>query len=233
MARVGIEWINDFPAPCTQNQLSYCDETSIGFQDGMASRGHTRAFNWGNGNAFERDFRDPANGGDDSNWADNVDFVHFSSHGGTDANVFTGCFGRRVDKCRWRSDEARFGNKELESLCLDACNSLDLTGNIVTTWQGTFHGLRMIFGFTDLVSDSWWTGGRGHAFGRRAGNNERLTNAWLDECYSFWCDDNPVAMAAGRNQADALNRRDNERLGGGFGDIPNNQVGWFAWRWRS
>ena len=116
MARVGIEWINGFPSPCTQNQLSYCDETSIGFQDGMASRGHVRAFNWGNGNAFERDFRDPANGGDDSNWADNVDFILFLSHGGTDDNVFTGCFGRRVDKCRWRSDEARFGNVKIKPI---------------------------------------------------------------------------------------------------------------------
>ena len=234
MARVGVEWINEFPAPCTQNTLSYCDETSVGFLNGMTSRGHATAFNWGNGNAFERDFRDPANGGDDSNWADNVDFVHFSSHGGTtDDNVFEGCLGKKVDRCRWRSDEARLGNKELEYLCIDACNSLELTRNVIATWRGAFHGLRMVFGFTDLVSDSWWTGGRGYRFGRRAGNGDRLTNAWLDECYSYWCDDNPVAMAAGRNQADALSRRDNERLGGGFGDIPNNQVGWFAWRWRS
>ena len=28
-------------------------------------------------------------------------------------------------------------------------------------------------------------------------------------------------------------RRDNERLGGGFGDIPAGEVRWFAWRWRS
>ena len=40
-------------------------------------------------------------------------------------------------------------------------------------------------------------------------------------------------MAAGRTEADALNRRDNERLGGGFGDIPRAEVRWFAWRWRS
>ena len=87
---------------------------------------------------------------------------------------------------RGRSDRARFGNNQLEYLCIDACNSLELTRNIIATWQNAFHGLRMIFAFTDLVSDSWWTGGRGFWFGRRAGNGERLTNAWLDECYSFW-----------------------------------------------
>ena len=100
-------------------------------------------------------------------------------------------------------------------------------------WQNAFDGLRMMLAFTDLVSDSWWTGGRGYNFGRRAGNGGRLTDAWLDECYSFWADDNPVTMAAGRSQADAINRRDNERLGSGFGDIPRGEVRWFAWRWRS
>jgi hypothetical protein len=234
MATVGVEWINNFPGPCTQNTLSYCDETSVGFLDGMVSRGHTSRFNWGNGNAFEQDFRDPANGGDDTNWIDSVDFAHFSSHGSTSsANIFEGYFGSPVTSCTWRSDKARFGNTQLEYLCLDTCNSLELTRDIIAVWQNAFDGLRMVLAFTDLVSDSWWTGGRGFRFGRRAGNGGRLTDAWLDECYSFWLDDNPVTMAAGRSQADAINRRDNERLGSGFGDIPRGEVRWFAWRWRS
>jgi hypothetical protein len=234
MATVGAEWINNFPVPCDQNELSYCDDTSVGFLNGMVSRGHTQRFNWGDGNAWEQDFRDPAFGGDDTNWVDSVDFAHFSSHGGTSAaNIFSGYFGSQNTACTWRSDRARFGNNNLEYLCIDACNSLELTRNLIATWQNAFWGLRMILAFTDVVSDSWWTGGRGYGFGRRAGNNERLTDAWLDECYSFWLDDNPITMAAGRNQADANNRRDNERLGAGFGDIPNNEIGWFAWRWRS
>ena len=234
MAKIGVEWINNFPPPCDQNELSYCDETSVGFLNGMLSRGHTEKFNWGNGNAFERDFRDPAFSGDDTNWVDAVDFAHFSAHGSTNAsNVFSGFFGGKVDNCTWRSDKARFGNTELEYLCIDACNSLELTRDIIATWHNSFHGLRMVLAFTDVVSDSWWTGGRGYNFARRAGNGGRLTDAWLDECYSFWCDDNPVTMAAGRTQSDAINRRDNERLGGGFGDIPHAEVAWYAWRWRS
>ena len=85
MAKIGVEWINDFPPPCDQNELSYCDETSVGFLNGMVSRGHTAQFNWGKGNAFERDFRDPAFGGDDTNWVDAVDFAAF--------------FVARVDEC--------------------------------------------------------------------------------------------------------------------------------------
>jgi Family of unknown function (DUF6345) len=235
MASVGIEWINKFPAPCTQNELSYCDDTSVGFLTGMTSRGHAATFNWGDKNAWEQDFRDVSLGGDDVHWADNVDFVHFSSHGGTDArNVFHGYFGSKVDACNWRSDQARYGDDwNLEYLCIDACNSLELTGDVIAVWSGTFQRLHQIFAFTDLVSDSWWTGGRGYGFGRRAGDNEVLSDAWLDECYSFWLDDNPVAMAAGRSQADAINRLDNERVFSGFDDIPRNQVAWFQWKWRS
>lgn len=233
MARVGVEWINNFPAPCMQNTLSYCDETSRGFLDGMVSRGHTRVFEWSDANAWERDFRDPVSGGDDTNWADDVDFVHFSSHGSTSStNVFSGFFGVSRDSCTWTSSGARLGNSNLEYLCIDACNSIELTRDPVATWHGSFQGLRMVLGFTDLVSDAGWTSGRGNDFGRRAGNGDRLTTAWLDAGYSFWLDDNPVAMAAGRNRADAENRLDNERLGA-FTDIPNNQIGSYSWRWRS
>ena len=149
--------------------------------------------------------------------------------GGKKSSAIRSCPVSRL----WTSSRARLGNSNLEYLCIDACNSVELTRDPVATWHGAFQGLRMVFGFTDTVSDSWWTGGRGNDFGRRAGNGDRLTDAWLDAGYSFWLDDNPVAMAAGRNQADAENRLANERLGGGFGDIPNNQIGWYAWRWRS
>jgi hypothetical protein len=235
MVAVGAEWINVFPGACNQNTLAYCDETSQGFLNGMTSRGHTKVFDWGDGNAWERDFRDVTNGGDDRNWADNVDFVHFSAHGSTDSNnVFKGYFGTQMAACTWRSNQARYGdNWNLEYLCIDACNSLELSRNVIAVWQNTFQGLHQIFAFTDLVSDSWWTAGRGYDFGRRAGNNEVLSNAWLDECYSSWADDYPVAMAAGRTPADAVNRLNNERLFSGFGDIPNSQITWFQWKWRS
>lgn len=201
----------------------------------MVSRGHSGTFLWGDGNAFERDFRDVSLGGDDVNWVDNVDFAHFSSHGSTNAsNVFRGFFGSQHDSCSWRSTQARYGdNWNLEYLCIDACNSLELSRDVVAAWSNTFQGLHQIFAFTDLVSDSWWTAGRGYNFGRRVGNNEKLSEAWLDECYSFWADDDPVAMAVGRNKSDAINRLNNERINSGFGDIPHGEIRSFQWRRRS
>lgn len=234
MVRVGVEWINQFPSPCSQNTLDWCDETSEGFMNGMVSRGHSNTFDWGDSNAWERDFRDTANGGDDSNWIDAVDFAHFSSHGSTtSSNVFMGFFGGRTDNCTWASNQARFGdNWNLEWLAIDACNSLELTRDVIATWHQTFAGLHQIFAFTDLVSDGSSTSDRGYRFGRRAGNNEPLGDAWLDECFSAAADDNPVAMAAGRTLQDAENRLDNERINSGFDDIPHDQVEWYAWKWR-
>ena len=139
----------------------------------MTSRGHTQAFDWGNGNAWEQDFRDVSLSGDDRNWADNVDFVHFSAHGGTNSsNVFQGYFGTQIGACTWRSDQARFGdNWNLEYLCIDACNSLELSRNVIATWQNTFQGLHQIFAFTDVVSDASWTPGA--ATGRAPGRQQR------------------------------------------------------------
>jgi Family of unknown function (DUF6345) len=234
MVSVGVEWINNFPEPCDQPELSYCDDTAVGFYNGMVSRGHSGSFNWGNSNAWERDFRDSIFGGDDHNWIDNVDFAHFSSHGSCSVNnVYRGYFGGQVDNCTWQSDSARLGNQNLEWLALDTCNSLELTRNIISVWHNAFHRLHMILGFTDLVSDSSWTASRGYNFGRRAGNNDKLADAWLDECYSFWADDNPVAMTSGRTRDDAIYRRDNERIYSNFSDIPHNEISWYAWKWRS
>jgi hypothetical protein len=234
VATVGVEWINNFPPPCDFNELSYCDETSVGFANAMRNRGHTVAFNWGDGSAWERDFRDPAFGGSDTSWSDSVDFVHFSAHGscGTD-NVFRGYFGSQVDSCTWRSDRARFGNTNLEYLIIDACQSLELSRDIIAVWHNAFYGLHMVFGFNRFVSDSWWTGGRGYDFGWRVGGGDRLSASWLDECYAGWpFDDNPVVMVAGRDYWDANYRLNYETIYSNFGDVPHNEIGWYVWRWR-
>jgi hypothetical protein len=233
---VGGHWANNFHSPCTQETLSYCDDNAEGFVSGMESRGAQRNFCWGDGNAWETDFRDPAFGGHDNNTdggVDTVDFEYFSSHGGTSsANVFYGCMSTQHTKCSWQSNEARFGNLDLEYLVLDTCESLDLDHDLIATWHNAFHGLHMIFGFTGSASDAWWTEDRGYDFGRRAGNNAKLADAWLDEAYSSWCDDYPVAMACGRNEDDAIDRLNNERIWS-FGDIPHNEIGWYQWKWRS
>jgi hypothetical protein len=35
MVRVGVEWVNKFPEPCSATGLSYCDDTAVGFLKAM------------------------------------------------------------------------------------------------------------------------------------------------------------------------------------------------------
>ncbi len=236
MATVGTEWINRFPSPCSQHELDYCDEVARGFGEAMQSRGHGWRFDWGNGNAWETDWRDPAFGGHDDNTeggADSVDFAYLSTHGGSGSNYFVAAFGVQRDKCLWDNREGRLGNSwNCEWVVMDTCESLQLP-DPHHKWHHCFHGLHMVLGFTGGASDSWWTEDRGWDFGRRAGAGAKLSDAWLDEAYSFWCDDNPVAMACGRNADDAKNRVFNERITSYYSDIPNHEIGWYWWRWRS
>ena len=236
MVGVGAEWINVFPGPCNQNTLSYCDETSRGVSQRHDVTGPHEGRSTGEtATPGSRTSATSASAEMTATGPTTSISSTSPSHGGTGfQQCLQGYFGTQRHACTWRSDQARYGdNWNLEYLCIDACNSLELTRNVIAVWQNTFQRLHQIFAFTDLVSDSWWTGGRGYDFGRRAGNNEVLSNAWLDECYSSWLDDNPVAMAAGRTPADAINRLNNERVFSGFGDIPNNQITWFQWKWRS
>ena len=74
-------------------------------------------------------------------------------------------------------------------------------------------GLHMVFGFISHGHDSWWNASLGSDFGDDAGGGGRLANCWLDRAYSWWLDDNPIAISAGASQSEAINRRENETVG--------------------
>jgi len=232
MVTVGTEWINSFTSACPQNNLSNRDNAAQGFGSAMKSRGHNWKFDWGNANAWETDFRDQAYGGDDANTdggVDSVDFAYLATHGGAGSNYFVAAFGTKHANCLWDNRQAKLGNANLEWLVLDTCHSVQLP-NPHIIWSQAFQGLHMVLGFTGTAKDR---GGRGWDFGRRAGNGAKLSDAWLDEAYSWWYDEYPCVIACGRDKADAENRLYNERITSGYGDIPHNQIGYWKWRWRS
>jgi hypothetical protein len=235
MATVGTQWINKFRTACNQKELKYCDDTARGFGNAMKSRGHSWIFDWGNDNAWESDWRDPAHAGHDNNTAggaDSVDFAYLSTHGGSSSAHFVAAFGVKKDHCLWDNRKGRLGNTRCNWAVMDTCESL-LFPNPHHKWHHCFHGLHMVLGFKGSTSDSWWTKNRGWDFGRRVGNGAKISGAWLDEAYSWWAKDYPAAMACGRTEADAKSRVFNERITSGYSDIPNNQIAWYWWRWRS
>jgi len=234
--RVGVEWVNHFPAagqPCHQDTLDYCDDRAHGFAVAMGNRGHARVFEWGDTNAWETDFTHPTFGGDALNWSDDVHFCFFSDHGGNGGNVYSVAFSSQMRRCGSAASQWRLGAKQLKWFVADTCDAVlnTTTGHIVAVWAPPMRGAHMVFGFIGLSADSWWTAGVGSDFGDRAGRGSRLANAWLDAAYSWWTGDHPIAIVAGDSQYDAENRRENENIDWRDWDV--HATAWLAWKWRS
>jgi hypothetical protein len=154
---VGVEWINDFHSDaCNQNQLVYMNTHAEGFQQAMVSHGHSAAFDWGDDNAWETDFRNPAfgSGGDALNWSDNVNFCYFADHGGNWSNIMHIAFSKSHNECLASSDTWKLGVKNLKWLVLDVCDgTLDTTAAaVVDVWGGPMQGLHMLFTFVNITS---------------------------------------------------------------------------------
>jgi hypothetical protein len=116
---------------------------------------------------------------------------------------------------------------------LDCCQAVLNTSasHICAVWIPPMRGLHMVFGFIGNGHDSWWNASLGSDFGDDAGTGHRLANAWLDRAYSWWLDDNPIAIAAGASQAEAVNRRENESVN--WLNSPVSSTNWLAWKYRT
>ncbi len=234
--RVGAEWIQDFHNdPCAQNNLSYRRTHADDFCNQMVAHGHTKVFEYGDDNCWETDFRHPSfgNGGDSLNFSDNVHMCYYSDHGGNWNNTFHIAFSKSHNQCLADSPTWKLGSKMLKWLILDCCDMVLNTdgGHIIATWYPPAHGIHMVFGFVNVGHDSWWNRNVGNDFGNDAGSGAVLSNAWLNAAYSWVLGDHPIALAYGVNQADAVNRRDNECIN--YRDFDIASVGYMAWKYRS
>lgn len=146
--------------------------------------------------------------------------------------------------CIWLNNKSNLGDKRLRWLVIDSCESVHIPGyvksqkmtldvNPAKMWHHAFHGLNMVLGFTGYSNDAWWTNDHGFNFGRRVGAGDKIEEAWTDEAYSHWVGNTPVALACGRNEADASFRLRFDRVSAPFVKIPHNEIGGYAWTWRS
>jgi hypothetical protein len=236
LVRVGAEWVQDFhAATCNQNNLSYRYQHTNDFCNQMRSRGHTVAFEFGDDNCWETDFRDPSfgSGGDSHNWTDNVHFMYWSDHGGNwGNNIYNIAFSKAQNQCISFSNTWKLGAKMLKWIVFDCCDCvLDLnTNNICAVWFPPSKGVHMVFGFVNLAYDSWWARNTGDDFGDDASQNHILSNAWLDAAYSWWAGNHPIAIAFGTTQVEAILRRDTECISNRDWNVTPN---WLYWRART
>ncbi|MEU7475837.1 DUF6345 domain-containing protein [Lentzea sp. NPDC042327] len=135
------------------------------FNSEASSHGITRDFSWLDHNAWESDFKDPVfPGGDDTNWADDVDLTYWQGHGSGTGFYFTGCSNHNDTKLA--NTEARWGNNDVEWMSLFTCLILETNTGGQTwgqRWGQAFRGLHQINSFTTISYNSFNHGGKyGH-----------------------------------------------------------------------
>jgi hypothetical protein len=152
--------------------------------DGLVNRfgqsGITASFNWHEYDAWASDFRDPvyaapAYGGNDTGYADAVDLVFFSGHGGPEAFGF--CNANDSFMTNWQS---KWGNTDLEWIVVSACDILNNYDFLsVDRWDQAFDGLHMIMSYDTHTYDVSTEGSKLANYMIRSSNPLTVKNAWV------------------------------------------------------
>ena len=169
---VGTEWIS----AC--GGLGQAGNNAQGFVNRMGQSGIPSQFNWGEANAWERDFkRNGLGGGQAASYVDDVDMVFYTGHANGDGWVFC---DTAHDNTFIDYNETQYGHKELEWLIIAACGPLQL-GEGSTSWNNrwgrTFRGLHLIMGYANTSYDGP-NEGRDIATGAMSGQD--LRSAWIN-----------------------------------------------------
>ncbi|MEV4701882.1 DUF6345 domain-containing protein [Actinoplanes sp. NPDC049316] len=144
--------------PCSG--LPYTSNNLASFNNQFSGRGIPVEFSWRDQNAWEQDFKDPAYGGDDSNWADHVDMTYWQGHGAPTGFSFAGCSSN--DDSFLANTEARWGNGDAEWMSLFTCLVLAQDSGGRRWWQRwgpAFAGLHQINSFHTISYHSASHGG--------------------------------------------------------------------------
>jgi hypothetical protein len=143
---VGTEWVGE-----TQG-LGGSSGNAAGWVRESREAGVSLDFNWGDNAAWERDFKDPSQGGNDRAWVDDTDYTWYTGH--ADAKGWT--FPGSKDDGKLRMGEARYGEKDLEWLTIAACGPLQdrSQDTIGDRWLQAFQGLHILTGYATLSSDN-------------------------------------------------------------------------------
>jgi hypothetical protein len=176
----GIEWVNHYTS---LPHLHHNDENAQRFMSQLVAGGWTNSFDWGNGLAWEEDFKYQSGplGGTDFVYIDAVDFAFFSGHG----NASSIAFESSVDYRHFYFYNARWGGTagggssqqgDLEWIVLDACKTLEQAGVFDHRWDQAFNGLHYILGFDTTCND---VQNRGKKFAQNMKDGWTIRLAWI------------------------------------------------------
>jgi hypothetical protein len=171
----GTSWIG------LSGGLSGSQANAQGFVDGLAADGWLVNFNWGDGNAWESDWRR-----NDDTWVDAADFVFYTGHANKDGWVL-----RSPDDGFLHFNEVGagpaapgdlWGQQDLEWTIIAACGPLQDEllaaggGDVLARWDGAFDGLHTLMGYGAITYDNTDEGKRVVKYARQG---TPLIDAWL------------------------------------------------------
>lgn len=233
------------PNGCNGPDLPATIPEGANFRQWYDLGGFQRFSAWNNGNVWGADFRDASNGDLEPNGGSDVPHVYlFAGHGScqnpptaTSPDFIITCGNSGTPNSTTIGTQCRWGNGagNLRFAFIDASCPMDLV-SIRNQWFPTFRGLHMAVGHSGTsTADALDSPDRGSQLAAYTAGafwflpHMSVGDAWMavgtidiqDGCCA-------VALAAGNNRDDAIDRRENERVKDNRAD-PN--AAWFAWRW--
>ena len=165
--RFGIHAHNDYPpyGPGGSDLPGVVPDAG-GFRNSMEALGYTRAFQWWNSMAWERDWRECGLGGSDCSYGiDRADYVYYAGHGGPGGISLAS----NVNSTWFRAEDARFNVARWVGFA--SCQTLRAQWSPaseapIRRWFNAFQGAHMLLGFNSNMADV--------AFGPRLVDNMRM-----------------------------------------------------------
>lgn len=245
----GVHWNNTAPFPgttCSFVAIPVVESVAAAVVATMRNLGHSERFLWGNKNAWGTDYDHPemvstgrslSDGGIDS-----VHLMYFAGHGAPEQAVL---LASDHFSCAAFYNNMRVGVQQLRWMVLDLCGGVtgasdaDIGASVMRVWSGPTDGdsarpLRALHVLCTFIDESFagFDTNRGAEFATAVSRGTPVARAWLDAAFarSGAQTNRPIAIACGRDQADARFRRDNGSLADrDAGPVPSNSL---AWTWR-
>ena len=232
---VGVEWITDWPGTDDDRANWYYSANNL--YNELGGAGWLKRFNYGNGLAWEKDFKHASEGGINDYVIDSVDLAMIGTHGSSAydsryaKSLSSVYFSTYHDDLHLSPGEAyrAYGNNDLEWLAFDSCSVL--RDDSMWYWYQTFDGLHLMLGFANTMyvvypgdggvwgdqmqTKGWWIFGHGA---------KTVTQAWFTAVE----DQQPSGVRA-RVLAEALDSYNDYIWGEGYvsPDYPNNGYYWY------
>lgn len=179
---VGVEYVNWYPG---SGDLWTTDDDALGLYNTLGSGGWIKRFAYGNGSAWEEDWKASwrPGGGTEHLYVDTVDLAYFSGHGGQGWDSLYGRYlwgpvfgdgGNTHDDSYLMPGDAyrAYGDDDLEWATFSACQTLN--DQSYAYWANSMNGLHLLLGFKTNMLDV----NQGYWFGRYINAGYTFNQAW-------------------------------------------------------